>query len=187
LAQAERRALHDQLTQMWNRQGILTILEKELEAAHLSGTTLSIQIVDIDHFKAINDGCGHAAGDAVLRGVARQLRSSIRQSDAVGRLGGDEFLLIHPGADQPLAAKLAERGRKAVARQPIPLDATGVPQVTVTLSAGVETLDPSLPAKVHELLARADAALYCAKHAGRNRVEIGSAVAKGAAASGGQG
>jgi diguanylate cyclase (GGDEF)-like protein len=123
-------------------------------------------MVDIDHFKQINDSHGHLVGDAVLREAARRLRSSIRPYDSIGRYGGEEFLIIVPGADPQGAFKQAERLRASMSREPI---TSSGGQVNVTISLGVTV--NSGGEKGEELIHAADAALYQAKSRGRNRTE----------------
>ncbi len=172
LAQAERQALLDSLTGLWNRAGILQVLQRELLEGSREAHPVSVIMADIDHFKAINDEHGHGRGDEVLREVAARLRGAVRPADGTGRIGGEEFALVLPGCGEPAALQLAERVRVSVAGAPIEtggaLDGLAVP---VTLSLGVTTVPPSDdPLPPASALERADSALYEAKAAGRNRV-----------------
>lgn len=162
-----RLATEDALTGLHNRRHVLGLLERHFSRARRYCQPLTVCMLDIDHFKSFNDRFGHQTGDAVLRCVARQLRSAVRDLDEVGRIGGEEFLVVLP--DTPLAGGLtaAERIRKCVesAREPA-LPAGEV----MTISAGVAEWSGSED-DLELLVARADAALYRAKAGGRNRVE----------------
>jgi two-component system, cell cycle response regulator len=156
----EQHIYEDPLTRLHNRRFILSQLGALVSAARRHGRPLSVAAVDLDGFKAINDERGHAAGDQVLIAVARALRAALRAEDGVGRLGGEEFLVLLPDADPNAAEHAAERLREAVAALP--------PPARVTTSVGWATLaDDESP---DELVRRADDALYAAKAAGRNRV-----------------
>src|SRR5262245_9743383 len=110
------QATHDVLTQLWNRVALMEILDKELARAEREEASLGIILLDLDHFKSVNDTHGHRAGDDVLREVAEAMRGTTRPYDAVGRYGGEEFLIILPGCDQVNAVSHAERLRKAVSQ-----------------------------------------------------------------------
>jgi diguanylate cyclase (GGDEF)-like protein len=156
-----RQAATDGLTGLLNHRGAQERLRREIEAAAASGRPLSVVVVDLDHFKRINDSLGHAEGDKVLAAVATKLRAVVREGDAVGRLGGEEFVLVLPGVGGEAAAEAAERARTALGQ-------VLVGRGRVESSAGVATY----PEDAHEaaaLLAHADAALYAAKHAGRRQ------------------
>jgi diguanylate cyclase (GGDEF)-like protein len=159
----------DPLTGIANRQAVLGRLDEELARATRYRRPLAIVMVDLDHFKRLNDTHGHAAGDAVLRQVARRLADSIRAVDVIGRFGGEEFLAVLPETDADSAASLAEKLRRVVAGTPVRLPDGH--EVTVTLSAGVaggpgDVLRPEI------LVRDADAALYSAKALGRNTVYV---------------
>ncbi len=163
----KHQASHDTLTGLWNRGQIHAQLDADLHQAGRTGRPLSVVMTDIDHFKQVNDHHGHAAGDDVLREVARRIRSTLRTSDEVSRYGGEEFLLLLPDTPFPEARAIAERVRTAVAEPPI---VTRNADLTVTVSLGVAcTTDVGLARDA--LIAAADQALYRAKAAGRNRVE----------------
>lgn len=168
----------DALTGLSNRRHFLTVAAEKIAPAHTLGTPLSLLMVDIDHFKRINDTHGHAAGDHALRLLAATLKESTRKDDCAGRLGGEEFALVLPGATPAVAQDIAERICKYVATLAI-LDREGR-RFGFTVSIGLATLGPS-DAKPEDLLARADAALYRAKRAGRNRVEAAEGTARDAA------
>jgi diguanylate cyclase (GGDEF)-like protein/PAS domain S-box-containing protein len=158
-------ATMDQLTGVANRRHFMDLAEREAYRAQRYGHDLSLVMIDLDHFKRINDTHGHAAGDRVLEEVCRVCGRELRESDLLGRMGGEEFaaLLVECGLDEALAA--AERLRRAVASRPVegPEGA-----IRVTLSLGAAQLRPS--ESLSELLGRADRALYAAKRAGRDRV-----------------
>ncbi len=173
-----REASRDGLTSLWNRKAILEILERELTRAERSRQTLGLIMIDVDHFKDINDSRGHAAGDAVLRIIASGIAAMVRQYDSVGRIGGEEFLIVAPSCDLQQSWELAERVRLHIANCNIM--AEGSP-VKVSLSLGVAM--GMAAGDLEKLLRAADSALYEAKNAGRNRV----APSLGRAASAGQG
>ena len=127
---------------------------------------VSIVMLDLDHFKQVNDLFGHPAGDAVLVAVSARLRALVRQQDAVVRWGGEEFVLVLPGTDAGGAATLVERVLQAVASHPVAVDDRTLP---VTVSAGVATLPAAAMAHWQDAVHVADAALYVAKREGRNR------------------
>lgn len=160
------QATHDALTGIWNRAAILETLQRELARSERQKLPVAIIMVDIDHFKQINDSHGHLAGDAVLREAARRLRSSIRPYDSIGRYGGEEFLIIVPGTNPQGAFSQAERLRVSMSREPITFSDG---HVNVTISLGVTV--NSGGEKGEELIHAADAALYRAKSRGRNRTE----------------
>ncbi len=168
-----RKTMLDPLTGLWNRQAAMEILERELAQAAVLGVPVALVMADIDHFKSINDGFGHLAGDAALHETARRLRSSVRAQDAVGRYGGEEFVMVLGGCDRGAAARIAETVRQQVAATPV---AAGGEALQVRISAGVTATDPYAPTPaVPALVQAADQALYRAKAAGRNRVEMGAA------------
>jgi two-component system cell cycle response regulator len=122
----------DELTGIFNRRGILSMLERETNRLSHNGTQLGILLIDVDHFKDINDTYGHGAGDEVLRAIGRVLRCSIRRSDAAGRIGGDEFLVVLPGVDNDQAHQVAERIRTGIDQIEL-----ADPRVRVTASIGI--------------------------------------------------
>lgn len=168
--QAER----DSLTLLWNRSFILKQLGRELSRASREGRPLGIVIVDLDHFKNINDTHGHLAGDAVLREAARRMQSSVRQYDSIGRYGGEEFLILFPGCSEVDAFSQADRLRKQISQTEMSIDDRAV---RVTASFGVTTATPGEDWNPETLIRRADEALYLAKKSGRNRVEMLSYIA----------
>jgi diguanylate cyclase (GGDEF)-like protein len=161
----EKQALVDGLTGLANRRAASDALHAEAARAERLQTPLSVVLVDLDGFKDVNDAHGHAVGDAVLRALAEVLRETLRESDIAGRWGGEEFLLLLPGADEEGAVQLAERVRNGLATCRIP----GVPDLRVTASFGVA--EYAGETNTEQLLAAADDALYRAKRGGKNRVE----------------
>ena len=165
---ANRRASVDPVTGLWNRAAILGILGRELERGAREGTRVSVGIADIDSFKAVNDVHGHVAGDQVLAEVARRLRAAVRPYDAVGRCGGDEFLIVFGSAATCRADGVAERILSLVGDTPIRLANACI---ATSFSLGVALTTPGDRASLGEVLELADRALYRAKANGRNRVE----------------
>ncbi len=168
-AQAALRheATHDRLTGLWNRGMILDHLKRELSRTRRETKSLAVLMADLDHFKRVNDVHGHGAGDAVLREVGRRMRSVLRDYDAIGRYGGEEFLLVLAGAGASVAREVAERVRAAVEAAPV-LDGRLELSVSASLGAACTT---SVGFEASALVQVADRALYRAKAAGRNRVE----------------
>jgi diguanylate cyclase (GGDEF)-like protein/PAS domain S-box-containing protein len=165
----ERMATHDDLTGLANRREILEQLERALERRRdrRGQAPLSVLILDLDHFKRINDGHGHAVGDRVLRQVVDVVEGRRRSEDRLGRLGGEEFLLILDGADADEAYRAAERIRQGVEEAQMDLGGGLVTQLTVSIGYAQALAEDR---RASDLLERADRALYHAKHLGRNRV-----------------
>jgi two-component system cell cycle response regulator len=161
-------AVTDQLTGLHNRRFLTSQLTDLIERVRVDGTPLSLVIADIDHFKSINDTHGHDAGDLVLKEFATRLSANARAMDSACRFGGEEFVVIMPGADLDAARSLAERVRRAVGDSPIRVSTDK--QLDVTVSLGVARLEPG--DDLGRLLKRADQALYAAKQRGRNRVIV---------------
>ena len=169
-------ATYDALTGLLTRKAIFDTLHEELGRAGARRAPMGVLMFDIDHFKRVNDTYGHQAGDAVLRATAARMRQLVRGTDHVGRYGGEEFLVVAPGCDELATVTLAERLRAGIRAEPmevpqgrIPVTASlGVACATVGATAGVGPGDFYDP---EPLIRAADAALYRAKAAGRNRVE----------------
>ena len=161
------RATRDALTGLWNRTAILEILAREIESARQFSTPLAVVLIDVDHFKRINDTYGHLCGDAVLRILSAQVSARVRVTDALGRYGGEEFLLVIPGAPRKPPFLPLERLRRAIAE--IPFSHDGL-VINVTASFGMAWLSHATDTP-EKLLGRADTALYSAKYAGRNQIE----------------
>ncbi len=167
LEQAQSLALTDPLTTLPNRRGLDLILSRELARARRAGATLCLAVLDIDHFKRINDQFGHATGDEALKHLAGVLKPILRETDTVARFGGEEFVLVLP--DTPLPAAEFTVSRLLRALEHAPLDANGTP-VTVRFSAGLAQWTPQESAE--HLTTRADQAMYAAKRAGRGCVMV---------------
>ncbi|MBZ0335438.1 sensor domain-containing diguanylate cyclase [Marinobacter sp. AL4B] len=165
----EELATKDALTGLLNRRELSRVLAEELERAHRYHRSLAVLLVDFDHFKKVNDGYGHAAGDLVLSTASQILEDSVRAVDSVGRFGGEEFVVVLPEKGQIEALDTAERLRQAVREKPVIL-ATGE-RVLVTASIGVAVY-PIHGTSVEELSAEADKAMYRAKMRGRDCVAI---------------
>jgi diguanylate cyclase (GGDEF)-like protein len=165
--QAETLATIDPLTSILNRRGLLPPAEREVSIARRHGRSLAVVMFDLDHFKRVNDRCGHAEGDRVLRDVAAAAKACIRQTDLLGRIGGEEFLIVLPDASRDIARQTAERIRGYIEANVAP----GVPREPVTASFGVAWLNDDVTS-IDALESSADHALYRAKHRGRNRVEL---------------
>lgn len=165
LEQVRQLASHDELTGTLNRRSLMAALERERLRAERSGAPFSVAMIDLDHFKRVNDTYGHAAGDEVLRTLATTVGDTMRVTDIFGRYGGEEFVLILVGSAAASALRAVERIRAAVAA----IDWTAVaPDLSITLSAGIASHCKS--ETVEQMLHRADRALYQAKDAGRNTV-----------------
>ena len=160
-------AVTDALTGLYNRRYLETQLLQLIEQSADRGKGLSLLTLDIDFFKSVNDTYGHDAGDRVLQEVAGRIRGSVRSVDLACRTGGEEFVVVLPGADLAVAEKVGERIRRAIAAKPFMLGPGS--HLTVTASLGVSSLG-SVQDTVEDLLKRADRALYRAKREGRNRV-----------------
>ncbi len=168
-AQLREQAFRDRLTGLLNRGAILDTLEREVQCAAREERGLAVYLVDIDHFKRVNDTFGHAAGDAVLQETARRMQASLRPSDCLGRYGGEEFLMVAPCENVQHARDIGERLRRKVAAHPI---ATGETSIAVTVSVGLVGIRAQGHTVPSELVLIADKALYVAKNGGRNRVEV---------------
>jgi diguanylate cyclase (GGDEF)-like protein len=156
----------DGLTQVPNRRRIEEWLHSEFERAKRYRRPMAVQLLDIDHFKRVNDTHGHAVGDAVLRTVAQALAATVRQSDHVGRWGGEEFLVVAPEVDRAGAVALGERLRRRVELETVAVEGG----VGATVSIGAVAWDGRAETTAAALVKSADEALYEAKAAGRNRV-----------------
>jgi diguanylate cyclase (GGDEF)-like protein len=165
----ERLATRDSLTGLWNRRSVLELLRRELARARREQRALAVVMLDIDHFKSVNDLIGHLAGDEVLAEVTRRVATTLRSADVLGRLGGEEFLVILSPADRQTAMEVMERARLACAAAPIPVN--GRP-LEVTISLGATIVEPERTVDPPAVLRAADRALYRAKHQGRNRSEL---------------
>jgi two-component system cell cycle response regulator len=170
-ARLEQLAQTDPLTQLLNRRALTERITAEMERALRYDSALSLLMVDLDHFKNVNDTYGHLVGDDVLRDLAQLLNGTIRGSDVVARYGGEEFLVLLPESDEAGAETFADRIRVAVEQHEFGVRA-GQPSLKLTASIGVATFPAARIESVEDLLARADAALYRAKADGRNKVRL---------------
>ncbi|MDP3711697.1 MAG: diguanylate cyclase [Mycobacteriales bacterium] len=164
----ERVSRTDHLTGLHNRRHIEEHLRRLRSGARRHGYPLAVLVIDVDHFKQVNDTLGHAGGDEVLIEVARRLGATVRREDLVGRWGGEEFIVLAPHTDLPAAAALGERLRMAVGGTPV---LGGGRALTVTISVGAAAGDGD-----DDLVVQADRHLYAAKAAGRDRVEADATV-----------
>ncbi len=171
---AEFQAMHDSLTGIYNRKAIFGALSRELDLAGRAGTVTGVLMLDLDHFKQINDTHGHAAGDYVIKEAVRRILEAIRSSDLVGRYGGEEFLVVLPICERDKVEACAERIRASIADEPILFDG-----ITLWVTASLGAVATGYPVHGHghgqgkqEAIIRADRALYEAKNKGRNRVSF---------------
>jgi two-component system cell cycle response regulator len=163
------QATHDLLTSLWNRGVIVELVTRDVLRSRREGSCTAVMMCDIDHFKSINDQFGHAAGDDVLREVARRLQNSVRSYDLVGRYGGEEFLVALNRCDPGSAVSRAENLRGTVGNRPF---VVGGKRITVTISVGLALSNEFGNRSVDEIMNQADMALYAAKAAGRNCVRL---------------
>lgn len=169
LGTANMLAMVDPLTRLWNRAGIYNLLEKEWSEAIRHGKSLTVVMADIDHFKKINDTYGHDGGDTVLRCVSKIFLEELRTEDVIGRVGGEEFLIILTDCDADKAADVVERLRKSMEQRNITLCEKN--KINITMSFGVASANPQEDMDYLKLIKSADEALYRAKNQGRNRIE----------------
>jgi diguanylate cyclase (GGDEF)-like protein len=162
-------AARDPLTRLWNHSTIIDLLVNEIDRAERQGAYVGVALLDLDHFKSINDTHGHLVGDRVLREVAQVMSCAVRPYDAVGRLGGEEFLIVLPGCDQINAIGHVERLRLALHR--IVVNTVSGP-IHLTASFGVAVVGPESRIDARTAIQNADSAMYAAKRAGRDRVEL---------------
>ena len=167
VARLDHMARHDQLTTLLHRGSAVAAAEDALLASGLEGLNMGVALLDLDHFKMVNDSYGHLVGALVLARVATVLQKATREGDIVGRFGGEEFVAFLPGADLDAVTRFAERVRTAIEHSRIAV--SDEISVTMTVSAGVAAI-PSCADSLNEALRIADDRLYAAKRAGRNRV-----------------
>ncbi|MBW8011932.1 MAG: diguanylate cyclase [Chloroflexi bacterium] len=166
----EQIAITDPLTKIYNRRFFNEAAEKEIERAKRSGSSLSVIVFDIDHFKNVNDTYGHSTGDQVLINIVNICKRNVRSMDLFARFGGEEFVIMMPETDINSAQETAQRLREIVAEKPI--TKSDKTDVSVTISPGIANWDSEKSLNILALLDRADQALYQSKEAGRNRVTI---------------
>lgn len=179
--QASMREAHRQLQELASRDGLTGVLNRRALEERLSeaynyfqrrGNPLSIAMLDLDHFKQINDNHGHQAGDDVLKEAAARVGAAVREYDSVGRYGGEEFMVVLADTPAEEAAVIAERIRASIAERSI--DTRDGGSIRATVSVGVATVGAGFPGNIKDVIEGADAALYRAKRGGRNRVEFGA-------------
>ena len=167
-AELFRQASTDSLTGISNRGYFQNQAEQEVRRARRFARDMTAMMIDIDHFKPINDTYGHAAGDSVIQGVVKRALESLRQSDSIGRIGGEEFAVVLPETSLAAAYDVADRLRAHIEEKPI---IAGSAAIACTVSIGIAQLSAQ-DGGIEDLLHRADTALYAAKNKGRNRVEM---------------
>jgi diguanylate cyclase (GGDEF)-like protein len=179
LAVSERKltlcALTDPLTGVFNRRTFVELSNKEAARAQRRGSLTSVLMIDIDHFKRVNDTYGHAVGDQVIKALAETATKGLRPTDILARYGGEEFVITLPDTDAAVANRVAERLRAALESLTIPVDGA---EVRFTVSVGVATFSTGI--SITTAMEHADHALYRAKQNGRNRVEVAEPVAEAA-------
>jgi diguanylate cyclase (GGDEF)-like protein len=173
LGEAQDQAVRDPLTGLFNRRHVEWVLPAEMKRAERHGSPLSLLIIDLDHFKAVNDRYGHPMGDRVLAELSRLLNRVLRVGDTSARLGGEEFCVVLPHSDSSAALRAADRLHRVIRA----LRFQEEPELRVTASIGVATARPAGPrtdfaGEAARLMAAADKALYSAKNAGRDRTEV---------------
>lgn len=169
-------ASRDSLTQLLNRRSILERVNAEVARSSRENTPLAVAMIDLDHFKNVNDTYGHQAGDTILREFAERLSNELRRYDSLGRYGGEEFLLILPGIKAEPCQDVVDRLRWAISNEPIAIDDDH--KLRIFASFGVAWLAPGQACKSEDLIRLADDLMYKAKEGGRNRVEIAPFSAK---------
>ena len=168
LDQARLASMVDPLTSLWNRQGIYNILKHQMDGYLSKGNAFSVAILDIDNFKAINDTFGHDAGDYTLQAIAQSLIKGCRETDAIGRWGGEEFLLLINETKRKNVLDITQRIRSTIESQQIKMPCGISRNITVTI--GVTGIEPTTTPSLKELINKADQALYQGKGMGRNQV-----------------
>jgi two-component system, cell cycle response regulator len=163
------RATHDELTGLVNRRVILEAIAREHSRHTRHGGSFAVIVLDLDHFKSVNDTHGHLAGDAVLKEVAKRMAAGLRPYDTVGRYGGEEFVIVAPSCDKDGATRLVDRILTMIRSRPVEATDCSVP---VTASCGISMSIPGKPLDATSLMRLADEALYRAKENGRNRAEF---------------
>ncbi|MEQ9366197.1 MAG: GGDEF domain-containing protein [Leptospirales bacterium] len=167
LAHARIVALTDPLTRIWNRAGAEEYVRRKHAQATAAGGSLAVAVIDIDHFKSVNDTYGHPAGDAVLREFCKRVLRALRPEDFFCRMGGEEFLIIIEDPDAATALELAQAVRREIRSRAI---VAGDIEILLTASIGLAYYQPAVITSFDEAIRRADEALYAAKKAGRDRL-----------------
>lgn len=167
-AEVQKQAITDTLTGLYNRRGFVELGQREVERSRRYHRPMVAIVLDVDNFKSINDTYGHANGDLVLQVVANRCLQNLRRVDLVGRMGGDEFMILLPETDISTGSQVAERLRQCIASTPIHIEGS---KVDISVSMGVARSTVAIP-DLDILLSRADSAMYLAKKAGRNRLRV---------------
>jgi len=167
-AEVQKQAITDTLTGLYNRRGFVELGQREVERARRYNRPMVAIVLDVDNFKEINDNYGHANGDLVLQTVANRCLQNLRRVDLVGRMGGDEFMILLPETDVSTGSHVAERLHQCISG--VPVDINGA-KVEISVSMGVARSTISIP-DLDILLSRADSAMYLAKKAGRNQLKV---------------
>jgi diguanylate cyclase (GGDEF)-like protein/PAS domain S-box-containing protein len=167
-AEVQNLAVMDPLTGLYNRRGLFGLGRLEFARTRRFGRPFASLMLDIDHFRRVNNTYGHPVGDQVLQALARHCQNSVREIDLVGRYGGEEFIFLLPETDLSIAREIAERLRKTIAETKVPTDKG---EISVTVSIGVAVYD-DFTLDLETMIARADQAMYVSKHKGRNRVSV---------------
>jgi len=169
------KATHDHLTGIWNRGALIEILEKTLHLANREKKTMAVMQIDLDHFKLVNDTYGHDVGDQVLQEVGKRFGKCCRESDTVGRMGGEEFLAILYPCREKRILPTGNRFRRAICDYPIKIIHDTTNELRVTTSIGACLVNKqSIAIGATAILKKADECLYIAKNSGRNRIVAGS-------------
>lgn len=169
LQEARREALIDPLTKVWNRKGMDELLHREIAAVQRQQKGFSVMLLDVDHYKEINDRHGHLVGDLVLKEIAGRIRAAVRPNDVLARYGGDEFFVFTANSGDDTAMTVANRILSRITAEPIQVEHEAI---ALSVSIGVASARQTRGAEIDRLIELADAALYAAKEAGRNRVEF---------------
>lgn len=167
------QASHDALTKIWNRSAIMELLNQTLDRSQREKLPLSVMILDVDFFKKVNDTYGHPVGDEVLIAVVNRLQQVFRNSDFIGRVGGEEFLCVMYPCNRDEASRIAERCRQAVCALPILSGRNHQTTLNVTISGGFFSTDKCFDIAAQEMIQKADDALFSSKKNGRNRITFG--------------
>ena len=162
------QATHDELTELWNRRAVMELLQAELDRCNRTNTGLTLLVVDIDHFKRVNDTYGHLIGDRVLKEIARRLSACCRKYDVIGRFGGEEFIMAVPDLRFEKPYDFASRMRRTIEESSVD---TAAGAVNVTISIGMVSVFGAEANDLEFFIQRADEALYRAKAKGRNRID----------------
>ena len=168
LDQARLASMIDPLTSLWNRQGMFNILKYRMDEYLLNGTSFAVAILDIDNFKTINDTYGHESGDQTLKAIANTLIEGCRETDAVGRWGGEEFLILINEPNVNNVLEIAERIRSTIETQKV--NPLFTPPLDVTVTIGLSSIAPWTYPTLEEMINKADQALYQGKRGGRNQI-----------------